>query len=94
VDDIDGHVLISRMKDLSSELVVLALSAGNQETTLVSAMIAGARDVIAKPLQAGRVIDTVKRLLKERHSIGVPQMRLPDRVNPSKKKLREEWTVL
>lgn len=94
VNDIDGLVLISRMKDILPDVTILALSAGKQETTLVSAMIAGARDVIAKPLQAGRVIDTVTRLLNKRHTSPFPTGRLPDNINPSINQAREGWTVL
>ena len=65
VNDIDGLVLIARMKELAPNMHILAIAVGSNENTLVSATIAGARDVIAKPLQAGRVLDIVKRILKQ-----------------------------
>ncbi|MFH1675672.1 MAG: response regulator [bacterium] len=96
VNDIDGLVLISRMKDIAPDMILLALSAGKQESTLVSAVIAGARDVIAKPLQAARVLDIVKRLKKERRPLrDVPSGSLPEKVNPmTVQSDREGWMVL
>lgn len=95
VGDIDGLVLISRVKELVPDIAILALAAGTHESTLVSAVIAGARDVIAKPLQAGRVLDTVRRLMKERSDAGIPNGTLPLEVDPANLTGRlDGWSVL
>ena len=97
VNDIDGLVLIARMKELAPDMHILALSAGAHENTLVSATIAGARDVIAKPLQAGRVLDIVKRILKQGRSRKVPGVKLPVEINPAISVIgeaRDGWTVI
>ncbi|HEX9745107.1 MAG TPA: response regulator [bacterium] len=94
VKDIDSHVLISRMKEVQPDLIVIALSSGNEETVLVSATIAGAKEVIAKPIQSARVINTVNRLKKESDYVLIPAGKLPDRINPTKSKITEGWTVL
>jgi len=83
ISDIDGLVLISRMKDLAPNLNILALSPTLTETVLVSAVIAGARDVLAKPIQAARVMDIVKRIQKQKNSDPIPSGKLPLRIDPS-----------
>jgi CheY-like chemotaxis protein len=94
VNDIDGLVLISRMNEINPEMTVLALAAGTQESTLVSAIIAGAKEVIVKPLQAGRVIDSVNRLLKRSRSVN--PKRIPVQVAPGKVEAIpfRDWSVL
>ncbi len=94
VDDIDGLVLISRMNELNPDMTILALAAGTQESTLVSAIIAGAREVIVKPLQAGRVIDSVNRLLKRPR--GKRRMPVAVQIGPGKVESLpfHEWSVL
>ncbi len=95
IDDIDGLVLISRMSQLKPDMTILALAAGTQENTLVSAVIAGARDVIGKPIQAGRVIDVVTRLLREpRRKKKVTIPRLPPKVDPTVSPSFQKWSVL
>lgn len=96
VTDIDGLVLITRMKEMAPGMNIIALAATSQESTLVSAMIAGARDVIVKPLQAGRMIDMVKRILKKT-SGNFPRTTLPEDYNPAFLKAshnRSGWTVI
>ena len=83
VTDIDGLVLVSRMKELAPNMHILALAACEQENILVSATIAGARDVIAKPLQAGRMLDIVKRIQKTGLSKKLPSNTLPFEFDPS-----------
>jgi CheY-like chemotaxis protein len=94
VDDIDGHVLISRLKDLSPDITVLALSAGNDESTLVSAIIAGARDVISKPIQANRVIDVVKRIIKDNKNPRIIEETLPRNIDPAESLMNKGWGVV
>jgi CheY-like chemotaxis protein len=97
VNDIDGLVLISRMRELAPNIHILAIAVGSNENTLVSATIAGARDVIAKPLQAGRVLDIVKRILKQGRHKAVPTVTLPPEINPaSPSVIRGDsgWTVI
>ena len=97
VNDIDGLVLISRMRELAPDMHILALAASASESTLVSATIAGARDVIAKPLQAGRVLDIVKRILKKGRSKRIPACTLPKEINPAIATVLESsegWTVI
>jgi CheY-like chemotaxis protein len=97
VNDIDGLVLISRMRELAPDMHIIALAASASESTLVSATIAGARDVIAKPLQAGRVLDIVKRILKKGRHRTVPACTLPREINPVIATVVENtqgWTVL
>jgi CheY-like chemotaxis protein len=96
VNDIDGLVLISRMKELAPDMHILALAVGAHENTLVSATIAGARDVISKPLQAGRVLDVVKRILKQGRGKKVPTVTLPFDINPAAQSVRmsDGWSVI
>jgi len=94
IGDIDGLVLISRMNEINPDMTILALAAGTQESTLVSAIIAGAKEVIVKPLQAGRVIDSVNRLLKQTRKRKMD--RIPVQVSPGKVDAIpfREWSIL
>jgi CheY-like chemotaxis protein len=97
VNDIDGLVLISRMRELAPDMHILALVASASESMLVSATIAGARDVIAKPLQAGRVLDIVKRIMRKGRSKRIPTCNLPLEINPAVATVLENntgWTVI
>jgi CheY-like chemotaxis protein len=97
VRDIDGLVLIARMKELAPDMHILALTAGENESTLVSATIAGARDVIAKPLQGARVLDIVKHIIKKSRVKVVPSVSLPYEISPKASmvaKGKDGWSVL
>jgi CheY-like chemotaxis protein len=95
ISDIDGLVLISRLKEIAPDLTIVALSGISQESTLVSAIIAGATEVIGKPLQTKRLLNTVGKLLKRRRRVPVPSSTtLPVNCNPKTTGAHESWSVL
>ena len=95
VTDIDGLVLVSRMKEILPDTTIIALAGGSQESTLVSAIIAGASEVIGKPLQARRLMNAVGRLVQSRRSHSRKDPSIPRRFNPEViSGNRERWTVI
>jgi CheY-like chemotaxis protein len=94
VNDIDGLVLVSRIRDVLPEVVVVALAGGSHENTLVSAIIAGADEVVSKPMQAKRMINAIKRLLNIKRPKTLPDQRLPLHINPSESGNNKRWSVL
>lgn len=95
VTDIDGLVLVSRMKEIVPDATIIALAGGSQESTLVSAIIAGANEVIGKPIQARRLMNAVGRLVKKGKSKSRATDRLPMSIDPSSgKQGRETWSVI
>jgi len=95
VTDIDGLVLVSRMKEILPNLTIVALTGALQESALVSAIIAGANEVIGKPLQAKRLIHAVQRLVDCRRSRKPSGESIPSRFDPvDAMGGRESWSVL
>ncbi|MCK4720122.1 response regulator transcription factor, partial [bacterium] len=94
VNDIDGLVLVSRIRDVLPEIVVVALAGGSHENTLVSAIIAGADEVVSKPMQAKRMINAIKRLLNIKRPKTLPDQRLPLHINPLVSGNNKRWSVL
>ena len=94
VVDIDGLVLVSRLKEILPDITIIALSGAAQESALVSAIIAGASEVIGKPIQAKRMMNAIKRLVKQNRSKKKPSETLPVHINPALAANRENWRVL
>jgi len=95
VTDIDGLVLVSRMKEIVPDATIIALAGGSQESTLVSAIIAGANEVIGKPIQARRLMNAIGRLVKKGKTRSSDLDRIPSSFDPSKgKQDRESWSVI
>jgi len=95
VADIDGLVLVSRMKEILPEITIIALAGGSQENALVSAIIAGASDVISKPLQTRRLMNAVGRLVKTRKNNPGREKVIPRHFNPAVKASdQENWSVI
>ncbi len=95
ISDIDGLVLISRLKEIVPDITIVALSGIAQESTLVSAIIAGASEVLGKPLQSKRLMNAIGKLVKRNRNKKRVIDNLPMSVNPkSKTDGRESWSVL
>lgn len=94
VCDIDGLVLVSRLKEILPDITIIALSGAAQESALVSAIIAGANEVIGKPIQAKRVMNLVGRLVKNRKTGKKSAETIPMHFNPAVKSGQESWRVL
>jgi len=95
INDIDGLVLIARLKEVVPDIAVVALTGVSQESTLVSAIIAGATEVIGKPLQTKRLLNTVGKMIKRRRSMPRPSEMLPLSSNPKHSSgAHESWSVL
>jgi len=94
VADIDGLVLVSRLKEILPGITIVALSGAAQESALVSAIIAGASEVIGKPIQAKRVMNVVGRLVRNRATGKKSAQTIPVHFNPVETKDQESWRVL
>jgi len=94
VCDIDGLVLVSRLKEILPNITIIALTGAAQESALVSAIIAGATEVIGKPIQAKRVMNVVGRLVKNKKSGKRSAETIPIHFNPSVTSDEESWRVL
>lgn len=93
VSDIDGLVLVSRIREVHPTATIIALAGGSMERTLVSAVIGGADEVLGKPLQAKRMINTIKTLMNIKKKKQPPDERIPLHMNPSAS-LNNKWSVI
>lgn len=93
VTDIDGLVLVSRIREVQPDTIIVALAGGSMERTLVSAIIVGADEVVGKPLQAKRMINTIRNLLNLRKPEKPPDERLPLHMNPAPGS-KKRWSVI
>ncbi len=95
VNDIDGLVLISRLKEILPEITIIAISGASQESALVSSIIAGASEVIGKPLQAKRLMNIIGRLVKKGKRQKTASGTLPLHIDPSCiADDSQRWTVI
>ncbi len=95
IDDIDGLVLVSRLKEILPDMTIIALTSTSQENALVSAIIAGANEVIGKPLQTKRLINAVGRLVKSRGKKKEYGRTIPLQFNPAEtSESYESWSIL
>jgi len=95
VSDIDGLVLISRIREIMPDITIVALSGGTQENMLVSAIIAGADEVIGKPVQARRLMNAVDKLKRERTSRSGSDVKIPTTFDPlTSSEGRKHWSVI
>ena len=67
--EIDGLEVIRRIRadDRTSGMLVIALSAGVQESNVAEGLEAGADEYMAKPFSPSKLIDLVEAGLAERH---------------------------
>jgi CheY-like chemotaxis protein len=93
VTDIDGLVLVSRAREVLPTTTIVALAGSSMERTLVSAIIAGADEVVGKPLQAKRMINTIKTLMNIKKTKQPPDERIPMHMNPGANANRN-WSVI
>ncbi|MEI7745527.1 MAG: response regulator [Chloroflexota bacterium] len=61
--DMDGLEALGRIRELDPTARVVMLSALAQQAVVIKAVMAGARDFIAKPAEADRVLSALNRAL-------------------------------
>lgn len=61
--EMDGITALKEMKKYDSEAKVIMCSAMGQQTMVIDAIQAGAKDFVVKPFQADRVIEAIKKVL-------------------------------
>ena len=61
--DMDGIEAVKEIKDFDPAAKVIMCSAMGQQTMVMDAIRAGAKDFIVKPFQADRVIDAIRKVL-------------------------------
>ena len=61
--EMDGIEAVKEIKKIDSEAKIVMCSAMGQQTMVIEAIQAGAKDFIVKPFQADRVIEAVKKVL-------------------------------
>ncbi len=62
--EVDGIQALRQIKSMDSNAKVLMCSAMGQQSMVIEAIQAGARDFIVKPFQADRVIEALQKALK------------------------------
>lgn len=62
--EVDGIQALRQIKSMDSNAKVLMCSAMGQQSMVIEAIQAGARDFIVKPFQAERVIEALQKALK------------------------------
>lgn len=67
--DVDGADVIARLRRISPQMRVVAMSAFPETEQVLNAVRAGARDLVAKPIQQHALLKAVQRQLAE---IGIP----------------------
>ncbi|MFD3157532.1 response regulator [Haloimpatiens sp. FM7330] len=61
--DMDGIEAVKAIKQINASAKVIMCSAMGQQTMVMDAIKAGARDFIVKPFQADRVLEAIKKVL-------------------------------
>ncbi|RYM07173.1 response regulator [Sporolactobacillus sp. THM7-7] len=61
--EMDGIEALKKIKALDPECKVIMCSAMGQQTMVIDAIQAGAKDFIVKPFQADRVIEAIKKTM-------------------------------
>ena len=61
--DMDGIEAVKAIKEFDSAAKVIMCSAMGQQTMVMDAIRAGARDFIVKPFQPDRVLEAIKKVL-------------------------------
>ncbi|MCR2042760.1 response regulator [Anaerosalibacter massiliensis] len=61
--EMDGIQAVKEIKKMNGEAKIVMCSAMGQQTMVIEAIQAGAKDFIVKPFQADRVIEAVKKVL-------------------------------
>ncbi|MGL4849668.1 MAG: response regulator [Clostridium sp.] len=61
--DMDGIEAVKRIKEFAPEAKIIMCSAMGQQSMVMDAIRAGAKDFIVKPFQADRVLEAVKKVL-------------------------------
>ncbi|MBW4828694.1 MAG: response regulator [Clostridiaceae bacterium] len=61
--EMDGIQAVKEIKKNDSDAKIIMCSAMGQQTMVIEAIQAGAKDFIVKPFQADRVIEAVKKVL-------------------------------
>ncbi|MGL5648680.1 MAG: response regulator [Clostridium sp.] len=61
--EMDGIEALKKIKEISPEAKVIMCSALGQQSRVMDAIKAGAKDFIIKPFQADRVLEAVKKVL-------------------------------
>lgn len=60
--EMDGIDAVKELKKMDKSVAVIMCSAMGQQSMVVEAIQAGAKDFIVKPFQADRVLDALKKL--------------------------------
>lgn len=61
--DVDGIEAVKRIKEIDPAAKVIMCSAMGQQSMVMEAIKAGARDFIVKPFQADRVLEAVQKVV-------------------------------
>lgn len=61
--EMDGIQAVKEIKKVNNDAKIIMCSAMGQQSMVVEAIQAGAKDFIVKPFQADRVVDAVKKVL-------------------------------
>ena len=63
--DMDGITVLKKIKNINADIAVVMISAFGTISLAITALKAGAEDFIEKPLEANRVITTVKNIIEK-----------------------------
>ncbi|NMB08996.1 MAG: response regulator [Tissierellia bacterium] len=61
--EMDGIQAVREIKNINQDAKIIMCSAMGQQSMVIEAIQAGAKDFIVKPFQADRVIESVKKVL-------------------------------
>ena len=61
--DVDGIEAVKRIKAIDPEAKIVMCSAMGQQSMVMDAIKAGARDFIVKPFQADRVLEAIQKVI-------------------------------
>ncbi|GIM28128.1 response regulator [Clostridium polyendosporum] len=61
--EMDGIEAVKKIRDFDSEAKIIMCSAIGQQSMVIDAIRAGARDFIVKPFQADRVLEVITKVL-------------------------------
>jgi two-component system chemotaxis response regulator CheY len=62
--EMDGIAAVKEIKALDSKAIIIMCSAMGQQSMVIDAIQAGARDFIVKPFQPDRVLEAVGKALE------------------------------
>lgn len=67
--DMDGIEAVKEIKSIDPDAKVIMCSAMGQQTMVMDAIKAGAKDFIVKPFQPDRVLEAIKKVVGDRKSV-------------------------